>query len=88
MIWFDRELDFTVNGILGADYALVPRIITSRSSTKLSSGMLSVRSKEDIKREVLDMALHRQSEAEMSEEDKAKIKGKLKDMLGKLKGKL
>lgn len=88
IVWFDRELDFTVNGKLGADYALVPRIITSRSSTKMSSGMLTVRSKEDIKREVLELALYRQDLAEMSEEDKVEIKGKLKDMLAKLKGSL
>jgi hypothetical protein len=88
MVWFDRELDFTVNGTLGADYALVPRIITSRSSTKVSSGMLAVRNKEDIKRELLDMALHRQNETEISEEDKARMNVKLKDMLAKLKGTL
>lgn len=88
IVWFDRELDFTVNGTLGADYALVPRIITSRSSTKVSSGMLAVRSKDDIKRELLDMALHRQNETKISEEDKAKMNEKLKDMLAKLKGTL
>ena len=81
IVWFDRELDFTVNGTLGADYALVPRIITSRSSTKVSSGMLAVRSKEDIKREVLDMALHRQNETEIQKADQEEAEKMIRILL-------
>jgi hypothetical protein len=86
IVWFDRELNFTVDGNLGADYALVPRIVTSRSSTKISSGMLNGRSKEDIKRELLEMALQRESTEQLSEEEIAVQSVKLKAMLAKIKG--
>ena len=57
-IWFDRDIDFDANTtILSCDSAGVARTVTSRSKYKLSDGMATKRSKESVKREVLENAV-------------------------------
>jgi hypothetical protein len=81
VVWFDRELDFTTNGTIGPDNVAIPRVVTSRSSTNMANGISKGRTKEEIKRDVLEMALNNSEAKEVSDKDKAK----LKLMLNKLK---
>jgi hypothetical protein len=75
-IWFDRSLDFTVDGTLYADVALVPRVVTSRSEHNLMKNVVSGISKESIKREVLECALGLDGVVGvLGLEDTAKLKG-------------
>lgn len=77
-IWFDRSLDFTVNGTLYADVALMPRVVTSRSVHNLMKNVVSGISKENIKREVLEGALGLDGVVGvLGLEDTAKLKGML-----------
>lgn len=77
-IWFDRSLDFTVDGTLYADVALVPRVVTSRSEHNLMKNVISGITKESIKREVLEGALGLDGVVGvLGLEDAAKLKGML-----------
>ena len=59
-IWFDRDLDFDANTtMLSIDCGGVPRTVTSRSIYKRSSYMAEKRTKEDVKRDVLNNAINR-----------------------------
>jgi len=53
-IWFDRSLERDCYGI---DPDSMPRVVTSRSLSNLSSGAVHVRTKRDIKLEALQLAL-------------------------------
>ena len=56
-IWFDRQLDFGFGGQLSIDVEGIPRVVTSRSARKQTSGFAANVTKEDIKRELLEYAL-------------------------------
>lgn len=56
-IWFDRKLDFGFCGQLSIDVEGIPRVVTSRSARKQTSGFPANVTKEDIKRELLEYAL-------------------------------
>lgn len=56
VFWFDREIEFGFNSKLSIDIVGMPRLITSRSKYKLTSGLLAQRTKSEIKQEVLEEA--------------------------------
>ena len=56
-IWFDRDLVFGIDSMLGIDCVSVPRTVTSRSAYKLSEGAAQKRSKTEVKRDVLERAI-------------------------------
>jgi len=57
-VWFDRELDFSVGSeSVSIDCAGIPRTVTSRSTHKQSSGLATKRSKDDLKRDVIENAI-------------------------------
>lgn len=75
-IWFDRELDFTPNGDLYTSSCKVPRIVTSRSSNKINS--VRARTKQDVKRDLLQRYLDNSDTKELSKADADKLKVMLK----------
>ena len=75
-IWFDRQLDFTPNGDLHTSSSKVPRIVTSRSPNKLNSA--TTRTKQDIKKDILQRYLDGSNVKELSEADADKLKVLLK----------
>ena len=56
-VWFDRQLDFGFGSRLSIDVEGIPRVVTSRSEYKQTSGAARVMTKENIKREILEYAL-------------------------------
>lgn len=56
-VWFDRPIDFSVDGDLYTDPAAMPRLITSRSCNSRNSTS-SKRTIRDIKLEVVERALY------------------------------
>ncbi len=56
-VWFDRQLDFGFGSRLSIDVEGIPRVVTSRSEYKQTSGFAANVTKEDIKREILEYAL-------------------------------
>ena len=79
IVWFDRKLDFTPNGDLYTSSCKVPRIVTSRSSNKIISA--TKRTKQEIKKDILQRYLDNDVAKELSKADTIKLKG----MLQKLK---
>ncbi len=80
--WFDRDLDFATNGILGTNIAGIPRVVTSGNEYNLCKGAAKGRSKIEIKRELLEYALENGSyKTELTEEDETK----LEHLMAKLK---
>lgn len=75
-IWFDRQLDFTPNGDLHTSSAKVPRVVTSRSPNKLNSA--TTRTKQDIKKDILQRYLDGSNVKELSDADADKLKVLLK----------
>lgn len=57
-VWFDRHLDFSAGGSLGADPINIPRVVTSRSLDASNNGLMLVkRSKQQLKIEAIQIAL-------------------------------
>lgn len=77
-IWFDRQLDFTPNGDLHTSSSKVPRIVTSRSPNKLNSA--TTRTKQDIKKDILQRYLDGSNVKELSKVDADKLKVLLKKL--------
>ncbi len=75
-IWFDRQLDFTPNGDLHTSSSKVPRVVTSRSPNKLNSA--TTRTKQDIKKDILQRYLDGSNVKELSDADADKLKVLLK----------
>jgi hypothetical protein len=56
--WFDRPLVFGMEGDISPSPSTMPRVVTSRSVDRMGCGRLAgIRSKREIKLEVLEMAL-------------------------------
>jgi hypothetical protein len=82
-IWFDRDIDFTVDGNLQPDPAAVPRVVTSRSLERAGSGIAALKLKRiDVKTNAVERALQRLNVDPVAARDNAT---KLKSMLGNLK---
>ena len=56
-VWFDRDISFEVGGDLSADIVSLPRLVTSRSSEKLSDDS-RVTSKQSVKLAVVECAMY------------------------------
>ena len=56
-IWFDRDISFELGGNLNADIVSLPRLVTSRSSEKLSDDC-RLTSKQSVKLAVVERAMY------------------------------
>jgi hypothetical protein len=56
-IWFDRDISFELGGDLSADIVSLPRLVTSRSNTKLNDDS-RITSKQQVKLAVVERAIH------------------------------
>ena len=56
-VWFDRDINFEVDGNLNADIVSLPRLVTSRSHEKLSDDS-RLTSKQSVKLAVVERAMH------------------------------
>ena len=73
-VWFDRDISFKVGGDLSADIGSLPRLVTSRSSEKLSDDS-RLTSKQSVKLAVVERAMHNigRDTASTSKDDKSKL---------------
>jgi len=73
-VWFDRDINFEVDGDLSADIVSLPRLVTSRSHEKLS-GDSRLTSKQSVKLAVVEHSLHNigRDAAPASKDDKSKL---------------
>ena len=76
-VWFDRELDFGFCSQLSIDVVGIPRVVTSRSEYKQTSGFATNETKEDIKREILEYALVQTAAVGLTTEQKQLMKRRL-----------
>ena len=76
-VWFDRQLVFDNSGRLSIDVAGMPQVVTSRSEYKQTSGFATPATKEDIKREILELALEKDSAIGLTVEQKLLMKRRL-----------
>lgn len=76
-VWFDRQLDFKFGSQLSIDVEGIPRVVTSRSARKQTSGAARVMTKEDIKREILEYALVQTAAVGLTAEQKQLMKRRL-----------
>lgn len=76
-VWFDRQLDFGFGNQLSIDVEGIPRVVTSRSEYKQTSGFAANVTKEDIKREILEYALVQAAAVGLTAEQKQLMKRRL-----------
>ena len=76
-VWFDRQLDFDTSGTLSIDVAGIPRVVTSRSEYKQTSGFAAPVTKEDIKRNILEYASEQDTAVGLTAEQKQLMKRRL-----------
>lgn len=79
IVWFDRNLDFTPNGDLATSSCKVPRIVTSRSSNKIIS--VTKRTKQEIKKDILERYLDNDVDKELSKANSIKLKSMLQKLM-------
>jgi hypothetical protein len=79
-VWFDRQLDFGFGSTLSINVVGIPRVVTSRSEYKQTSGFAAIVTKEDIKREILEYALTSNGVVELTAEQKLLMKRRLASM--------